>query len=153
MAKVAPRPSWSCHRKVARHREVNALVRSLGVEHLGSVAGVGPGQPGAQRDADDAKLALDAALAGRSEDNPFDLVLMDMQMPVMDGYQATGQLRQKGYTGPIIALTAHAMASDRERCIRSGCDDYATKPIDRTKLIETIHQHLAPAEAASLAAT
>ena len=92
--------------------------------------------------AENGKIGSDRVLEAIDQGKPFDVVLMDMQMPVMDGYQAAGRLRSKGVNVPIIALTAHAMTGDRERCISSGCSDYLTKPIDQASLISTVHRFL-----------
>ena len=91
---------------------------------------------------DNGKKAVDAVRAAVKTGQHFDLILMDMQMPVMDGYEATTTLREEGYTGWIVALTAHAMASDRQKCLNAGCNDYATNPIQRKEFFATLSKYV-----------
>jgi PAS domain S-box-containing protein len=92
--------------------------------------------------ADDGRMAYERALAAAAAGEPFDVILMDMQMPDLDGYGATSLLREAGYAGVIVALTAHALAGDREKCLRAGCDDFASKPIERDRLVALLRGHL-----------
>ncbi len=92
--------------------------------------------------AENGRVAVELAHAARDSGFPYDLILMDMQMPELDGYSATAQLRREGHTETIVAFTAHAMVGERERCLSAGCDDFVTKPIDRAGLLRTIQGYL-----------
>ncbi len=94
-----------------------------------------------QRKGHEVLVAMDGAQGVElaQSENP-DLILMDMSLPVLDGWEATQQLKASPETSgiPIIALTAHAMAGDREKCLEVGCDDYETKPVDFSRLLGKI---------------
>jgi len=86
---------------------------------------------------EDGEQAVQAAMS-----QPFDIILMDMQMPKMNGYEATEALRQQKFDLPIIALTANAMKGDADKCIAAGCNGYMPKPVNKELLHDMLVKHL-----------
>jgi signal transduction histidine kinase/DNA-binding response OmpR family regulator len=106
--------------------------------------------------ASDGAAGVRMVLAARDDGRPFDLILMDIQMPVMDGYDAARRLREAGVEVPIVAFTAHAMVGDQDRCLEVGCDAYVSKPIVPQAFFRTLGEQLQrrpPAHAPESAAT
>jgi signal transduction histidine kinase/ActR/RegA family two-component response regulator len=124
-AKAAPTESLSGRILLVEDVPATQRLYSLYLQRAGASVDV----------ASDGAEGADRALAALESGRAYDVVLMDMQMPVCDGYNATRRLRAAGYTRPIVAVTAHALAGDRERCIDAGCDDYLAKPVDRERLV------------------
>jgi CheY-like chemotaxis protein len=98
--------------------------------------------------AENGRVAFDMACAAREAGAPFDIIVMDLQMPVLDGVAATRLLRAEGFTNPIIALSARAISSDRDRCLAAGCDDFLSKPVTRPRLAQMLSDHLRRFQAA-----
>ncbi len=92
----------------------------------------------------DGQLACDQALLALKQKNPFDLILMDVQMPKTDGRAATILLRDAGYTHPIVALTANATDQERGRCFAAGCNGFLAKPVDQEEFLRTMRRYLRP---------
>ncbi|MCG8585452.1 MAG: response regulator [Pirellulales bacterium] len=93
--------------------------------------------------AEDGEKAVDMTFAASKANEPYDVVLMDMQMPVMDGMEATKTLRRFHYQGPVVAVSADSQPDDREQCLNAGCDAYVEKPLDRDALLAAIERFFA----------
>lgn len=130
-------PELSGHVLVAEDVKTNQVLTKLLLNGMGLEVTI----------AADGKQAVEKALS-----HEFDLIFMDIQMPNMNGYEATGALRKEGITTPIIALTANAMSGDEGKCICAGCDDYLAKPLDRRQLLDKIRKYL-PSENQTLIET
>jgi two-component system CheB/CheR fusion protein len=98
--------------------------------------------------ANDGQEVLDRTREALEESRPFDAVVIDMQMPIVDGYDAVRQLRAEGFDRPIVAVTAYAMAEDREECLSAGCDEFISKPIEWDRFLAKLTGLLEAHEAA-----
>lgn len=110
---------------------MSAVLRDTGVK----VSVVGRGEQ-----------AVDLVKASLETDRTFDLILMDIRLPTIDGYETTRRVRAAGYAGPVVAITARAMENEIEECHNSGCDACVRKPFDRAALRDTIAELLVGVE-------
>jgi CheY-like chemotaxis protein len=92
--------------------------------------------------ASNGQIACNMAEESNAAGHPYDLILMDMQMPTMNGYEAVRRLRNRGCQSPIVAVTAYDTAHDLQKCVEAGCDDYLTKPISETALRSVVQRYL-----------
>ncbi len=92
--------------------------------------------------ADNGQIGIDRVKDALESGTPFDLILMDMQMPVLDGFDATAILREDGITTPIVGVTAYSSAEDRTRCLQAGCNEYLAKPVEHSDLLDTCAEQL-----------
>ncbi len=133
-APPAPQPQPTCRVLLAEDGRENSRLLSFLLKKAGADAVV----------VDNGQQALDTVLAAEQNADSgetFDVILMDMQMPVLDGYDATRRLRQHGYRGTIIAVTGCSHDYDRQKCLDAGCDDYVAKPISREKILEIVARY------------
>ena len=139
-ASAPERPLLSARVLVAEDNPVNQMVTARMLSHIGCVPTI----------VSNGRAAVEKALS-----EPFDIILMDCQMPEMDGFEASRALRDAlgGRRLPIVALTANAMQGDRERCLSAGMDDYLTKPMQLETLAAALHRWTSPAAAESMPAS
>ncbi len=128
---LSARPLLECRVLAADDRRDNQLLIERMLSNAGARVTI----------ASDGRTAVAKVLEAAAQGPGFDVVLMDMQMPDVDGYEATRQLRSAGCSVPIIALTASAMIGDQEECLLVGCDDYLAKPIDFGLLVAMVARH------------
>ena len=132
---AAAAPSKALHARilVADDNQANRQLISLRLRRAGAEVEV----------ASDGQEALDRTREAIEQSRPFDAVIIDMQMPVIDDYEAVRQLRARGFTQPIVAVTAYAMSEDREECLEMGCDDFVSKPIEWDRFLARLTRLLA----------
>lgn len=126
----APVTLAGCRVLVADDRRDNRYLISRILEKAGATVDT----------AENGRQALKRIAEAQSAAQPYHVVLMDMLMPELNGFEAVAKLRAAGWSTPVVALTASAMAGDRDRCLQAGCDDYLTKPIDSLTLITLVHR-------------